>query len=142
VGQTERDQAKMAKKNRKKTIQMEEAKVRTMEEANPPTPKPLPMEELEVTEVKTVTKEKVKKAERLKVTELEGKALERRVLEDTLGFSGRPSIYQLRDYLVTQTEPFLAFQRLKKVLEIDKLLERAIIVEMRRLGFNEFPLTK
>ena len=76
------------------------------------------------------------------MTELEGKALERRVLEDTLGFSGRPSIYQLRDYLVTQTEPFLAFQRLKKVLEIDKLLERAIIVEMRRLGFNEFPLTK
>ena len=69
---------------------------------------------------------------------MEGKELEREILESTQGFSNPPTMFQVKAYLVTQPEPLVAFQKLCKTLNLDVKLVRAVNIEMRRIGFGEF----
>lgn len=64
--------------------------------------------------------------------------LRRKILADTHGLSDNPKMFQLRTYLTASTEPLARYEELRKVIKIDSIVERALIIEMKRLGFNEF----
>ena len=66
------------------------------------------------------------------------KELEKEVLENTLGLKDEPDVIQLRNYLMTQSEPYQAYLFVKKSIKISDKLERALKIEMKRLGFGEF----
>lgn len=50
------------------------------------------------------------------------------------------SVFKLKAWLVTQDEPYKTYQNLRKKVTISKGLDRAIRLEMRRIGVNNFPL--
>ena len=52
---------------------------------------------------------------------------------------GQPlNMFQVRDYLMTQENPLAVFKRLIRNGVISEQLERAVRIEMKRNGFNEF----
>lgn len=64
----------------------------------------------------------------------------KKIVADTLGFGDNPRVMQVRDYLMVQDDPMLRYQQLARKIEIPKKTERALFIEMRRLGFSEFPV--
>jgi hypothetical protein len=55
-------------------------------------------------------------------------------IENTPRFS---NVYQLRDYLVTKPDVKEAYEKLVKDKAIDSKLDKAIKIEMSRLGFGD-----
>ena len=49
------------------------------------------------------------------------------------------NVFRLKAWLVTQAEPYRAYQKLQKRVTISKGLDRAIRIEMQRIGVNSFP---
>lgn len=53
------------------------------------------------------------------------------------GFDGTNlNVYQVRDYLMTQPDPVGSFIKLKKRGIISNKLEKAVVIELQRIGFH------
>ena len=48
------------------------------------------------------------------------------------------NMFQVRDYLMTQDEEMKAYKALKRMGIISDKLDRAVRIEMRRVGFSNF----
>jgi hypothetical protein len=89
------------------------------------------------TQPEAVIQKKEKKTKKA-LEEMSPKELRRQEIADTLGLSDDSSVYKFRDYLTSQENPLGAYMILRKSLDISDKLDRAIKIEMHRIGFGEF----